>query len=196
VRGYRTLVLALLALGAALAAPGAAHAEDYAPPAVEAPAVVTAGAAIPFSGSGFMPGSNVDINVEYTGSNSTASNRGAAKGGIVLAGLAVPDLFIKTVVADALGNFATTITLPHSGVAKILGSGIDMNGDPLTVSVTVTVAPSAAELAAARAAMLPVTGNSGDRLGMEVAAGSGAVLLGGAVIWLTVIWRRRRVHEV
>src|SRR4051812_7436874 len=98
VRGYRTMVLALVALGAALAAPGAAHAEDYAPPAVEAPAVVTAGAAVPFSGSGFMPESNVDISIEYTDSNSTAANRGDIKGGIVLAAVAVPDTFIKTVV--------------------------------------------------------------------------------------------------
>jgi hypothetical protein len=191
VRGYRILVLALTALGAAIAVPTAANA-DYAPPAVTVPPTAVAGTPVQFSGTGFKANSPVTISVTYSSSNSTAAYHVAEKGQVVLAGLHAPRAVVNTVTTDGAGSFATPVTLTQAGTATITGSGVDPTGAAKSVSATVVVAAAAA--AAGNGSQLAVTGQNGQLLGTQVAVGVGAVLLGAAMVWLTIVWRRRSVH--
>lgn len=210
-RGYRILVLGAVALCVGLMAPAAAHAEDetYPPPAVDAPPTAVAGAEVPFSGTGFMPFSEVAIDVTYSGSNSQAGLRGERTGQVVVVGFRVPRVFIKNVTTDADGAFATTIPVSQSGTVTITGSGVDPTGAPHTLSQTVVVsAPSGSgggtgtddntNNSASGGTdttdddpILAITGMSGRSLAMNVATGVAAILVGGAAIWLTAVWRRR-----
>jgi hypothetical protein len=148
---------------------------------------------VQFSGTGFKANSPVSISVTYGNSNSTAAYHVAEKGQVVLAGLPVPRAVVNTVTTDAAGSFATPVTLTQAGTATITGSGVDPTGAAKSVSTTVVVAAAAAP-AGNGGSQLAVTGQDGRLLGTQVAVGVGAVLLGGAMVWLTIVWRRRSVH--
>jgi hypothetical protein len=180
-------------LGAAVAVPSPASAQDYPPPAVSVPPKAVAGAPVAFTGTGFKANSSVTISVTYGSSNSPASYKVAEKGQLVLAGLRVPQAVVNTVTTDGAGAFATSVTLTQAGTATITGSGVDPAGVAKSVSATVVVAASGSSNSSSQ---LPVTGQDGGVLGKQVALGVGVVLLGAFLIGLTVVWRRRSVSHV
>ncbi|HEV7896636.1 MAG TPA: hypothetical protein VGP31_02160 [Planosporangium sp.] len=192
-RGYRILVMALAMLGAAVAVPSAASAQDYPPPPGTVPAKAVAGEAVPFAGTGFKANSSVTISVTYGSSNSTASYQVAEKGQVALAGLPAPRAVVNTVTTDANGAFATTVKLTQAGKATITGAGVDPSGAARTVTATVVVTAAGSGNSSAQ---LPVTGQDGQTLGKQVALGVGTVLLGAFMIGLTVVWRRRSASRV
>ncbi|QXG74586.1 fibronectin type III domain-containing protein [Modestobacter sp. L9-4] len=118
---------------------------------------VVAGEQVTISGKDFLPGSVVDL-VVY----STPVKLGTA-----------------TVLAD--GTFSATVTLPKdlaNGTHHLVASGVDVNGDPRTLIVEVTVSGGTAVLAFTGFSALPYAG-----------AGALALLAGGGLL---VVSRRRQ----
>ncbi|GII21201.1 hypothetical protein [Planosporangium mesophilum] len=182
--------MALAVVGAALAVPSAANAQDYPPPAGTVPAKAVAGEAVPFVGEGFKSNSEVTISVTYSSTNSTASYQAADKGQVVLAGLPAPRAVVNTVTADANGTFRTSVKLTQTGKATLTGAGVDPSGNAHSVTAVVVVVAAAGS----GNSSLPVTGQDGQALSKQVALGAGVVLLGAFMIGLTVVWRRRSVN--
>jgi hypothetical protein len=118
---------------------------------------VVAGEQVTISGKDFLPGSVVDL-VVY----STPVKLGTA-----------------TVLAD--GTFSATVTLPKdlaNGTHHLVASGVDVNGNPRTLVVEVTVSGGTAVLAYTGFSALPYAG-----------AGALALLAGGGLL---VVSRRRQ----
>jgi hypothetical protein len=118
---------------------------------------VVAGEQVTISGKDFLPGSVVDL-VVY----STPVKLGTA-----------------TVLAD--GTFSATVTLPKdlaNGTHHLVASGVDVNGNPRTLIVEVTVSGGTAVLAYTGFSALPYAG-----------AGALALLAGGGLL---VVSRRRQ----
>lgn len=186
-RAHRFLIL-LATTGAALLAPAAAVAAPSVyppgPPAVTVSAsTVVVGNTVILNGTNFGANDNVSIDVTYTGGS--VGMPAAHNGQLVTASLMVPKAVVGHVTADANGAFQTRVQLDRVGTAVITATG-----SPSGVSASVTVRVLAS------GATLPRTGTDGGVLAREIGTGIGAVLLGVAAIWLTVIWRRRNRRVV
>jgi LPXTG-motif cell wall-anchored protein len=120
---------------------------------------VSPGASITFSGGGFASGSKITISV--------------TPGPVVLG----------STTADADGNFSVVVTLPtniSTGAHRLEATGVDLDGNPLTVSLEFTVVAAGATAAVTPSGSLPYTGSDAGRIAL---VGAAAVLVGGAGVW-------------
>ena len=152
------IAAALLFVGA-----GAAHAQDYPPRGnslTASASVVAAGTPVTLTAQVFLPGTNVVFRIfsdPVTLGTATANSNGVA-----------------TLTATIPSNF--------SGQHTITASGSGANGQPLTVSTTITVTQGHAPL--------PRTGSSHTKPYTEI--GIGALAVGGLL--LLGAKRRRSAH--
>jgi LPXTG-motif cell wall-anchored protein len=124
---------------------GAAQANtaDYPAPPVSSTVTdgnVGIGATILFQGSGFAPGSRIG----YLVSNEARGGAGASFGaGGASAAVSGPIIFAEvqedSTTADADGNFSVPVTFNETGTYTLTATGVDVNGDPVTVEQTVVV---------------------------------------------------------
>ncbi len=91
----------------------------------------------------------------------------------------VPRAFVKSVRADANGNFTTTLVFDQAGVVRITATG-DPSG--VSLSLLLTILPAGAAL--------PITGDGGGILGM-ILIGAAVVAAGAVLVFVT---RRRRAR--
>jgi hypothetical protein len=118
---------------------------------------VTAGRQVTLSGSGYLPGSSVDLYVYST------------------------PVKLGTTTADAHGAFSATVALPENlaaGTHHLVAAGVDQGGSPRYLVLAVTVAGERAAitagLASTGAAPLPLLGGAA----VLLLAGTTLVLLG------------------
>lgn len=184
--------LTTLAIAGSLTFMGASAAQantaDYPAPPVSSTVTdgnVGIGATILFQGSGFAPGSRIGILV----SNEARGGAGASFGaGGAAAAVSGPIIFAEvqedSVTADADGNFSAPVTFNETGTYTLTATGVDVNGDPVTVEQTVVVEGNVDGAAggigggAEDAANEEAVAN-GDRLA-DTGLDSSALLLGGA----------------
>ncbi|WP_432826452.1 hypothetical protein [Dactylosporangium sp. CA-092794] len=147
------------------ARPAAAEPYPAVPPQITtSTGAVSGGGAVHFTGTGFIPGEEIEITVAY----------GEAQSRV-----------LKTVNADANGDFSTDVTLTEPGTATVAAFGkLSLVRAVATVTVLTPVA------AVLPAGDLPTTGDSWHRLAWEVGGGAAALGAGSALLWLTA--RRRR----
>jgi hypothetical protein len=170
VRAYRILLL-LLASGAALLTAAPAMAEPYpaSPPITTVnQGTVSAGRGVVFSGSGYGAGEAITITVVYANGETATIN----------------------VVADANGNFSTTVQLTQAGTATLTATG-QTTHVVSSANVQVVAGPPPP----GDGGGLPVTGAPRSRLVGQLVTGASAVLLGTGLLWVTMMWRRRGVKR-
>ena len=122
-------------------------------PAVN-PNPVAPGGQVTINGGGFDPGSTVTITLECPG---------------------VDPVVLDTVAADGSGNIKVPETIPSNtplGDCKVVLTGVDPKGAPLTVVLSVTIANTTGSL--------PRTGSD---IGQYVGLGVALIALGGAAVW-------------
>jgi hypothetical protein len=190
-RTWRSLpVLAAVALTLGVPA-AAAHAAPYPAPPTQvrvSDGTVSTGEGVVFSATGgFIRGETIRITVKYTGSASRPMAAADATGRstrLVLVGLPERAAAAMTTRANSRGGFSVTVNLSVAGTATLTATGLRSGR---SVSRTVTVLGG-------DGGPLAVTGDSGLRLALPVAAGAIALFLGGILVWLTADRRRRRVQ--
>lgn len=189
----RTIVL-LAVVGAALATPVPASAQEYpAPPTnvTVSSATVVPGEPVVFSATGgFISGESIEIDITYINGNNAARQGSAEKdtdgsgaGRVVMAVFPVRRA-AAMITANAQGGFSTTIELTRAGTVVLTATGLQSG---TTVSRTVTVVADSSDAGGD----LPVTGSSGLRLALQVGAGATALFLGVLLVWLASDRRRR-----
>ena len=100
-------------------------------------ATVAPGATVTFSGSDFIPGEAIRVDVDY--SNTPVVVPGAGVNGVIILAELV-NSFITT--ADAQGGFSTPVTLGEAGTYTLTATGLQSGK---VVTATVEVDPSFAE---------------------------------------------------
>ncbi|NMR28140.1 LPXTG cell wall anchor domain-containing protein [Crystallibacter degradans] len=124
---------------------GAAQARDAAYPQPPVSATVTEGrvgigATILFQGTGFAPGSRIGILVSNEARNGASASFGPGGASAAVSG---PIIFAEvqedSTTADAEGAFSVPVTFNETGTYTLTASGVDVNGDPVTVEATVVV---------------------------------------------------------
>jgi hypothetical protein len=119
------------------------------------PTTVAPGGTVEFKGGGFKPGSSVQIELVCGSQN---------------------PVVVGTVTASSNGNFDANVTIPSDtppGSCQLQAVGVDGNGDPLTVVLSIVVTSTSG-------GTLPVTGsNTGEYLGLAIAL----IALGSAAVW-------------
>lgn len=169
----RLLIGAALGVIASFGLPAAAAiAAPAYPPSVGGLTVsastVTAGGSVSVAGSGFEPGSSVNVTVRVSG-------------------VGIVDNF--SVVADMNGSIATAVRLTVAGETTIVVTGVDVNGAPRILTTVVEAASAGGSSGSASGgASLPNTGAS---IRIPLVLG-GALLLGGCGAILSTRRRRRR----
>lgn len=204
----------LLALPAAAAAPADPYGPTPAPPGTLTTNTnnVGVGGAVIISGNGFGPGATITINVTVVnGFRGIQRDSAPAMGSLLAAGTtqtaaAVQGFAAQTVTADANGAFTTSVTLTQAGTNIITASGLDRNGNPLTLSATVFVtggsgvggdgsgtgSGSGSGSGGGSASGVGGLPNTGADLKLPVILGGALVLLGGG----TLVAGRRRKQRV
>jgi hypothetical protein len=124
---------------------------------------VAPGGTITFSGGGFAATSDVTITIFPAGQ------------------------VLGTAVTDDSGNFSVEVVVPADtplGTNRLEASGVDPEGNPLTVSQTITVSTGEGEevlgTSVTPSGSLPYTGSD---VGRIVGVGLAALAVGGAAIW-------------
>ena len=184
-RAYRVLV-PLLAAAAAVFVPAVASAEPYPavpPPATVSAATTTEGEAVTFGGTGFIVGEEIEVSVEYSSTTTGMRSSGETSGGSVVL-VSLPMDVVTTATADSNGSFSAAVKLTEPGTAVITATGVTSR---LKLTATVTVADDGVPNKG-----LPTTGRSGRTTAIQVGAGAVTILLGAALVWLTIARRRRR----
>lgn len=123
--------------------PAEVHAAPYPvepPPSSVSDGVVPPGGAVTFSGSGFLPFEKISINIDYSGSDSSAAFRWSIGGGFTPARAQLLRRARLTVTADAHGAFSITLRLTQIGNAVLTATGVT-SGRTVTANVKV-LAPS------------------------------------------------------
>ena len=153
---------------------------------------VDPGGSITFNGGGFKSNSSIDIVLVSTAGGQAA---GLAPSGpsTLQAQAAAPasGLSLGTIQSDDSGNFSTLVTIPSTvepGSYSLEARGVDPDGNPLTVSLAITVAAAGdtagdtAATAVTPSGELPFTGSSAGRWAILGVAlfGLGAVAVWGA----------------
>jgi hypothetical protein len=185
--------LLLAAVGLSLLAAQPASAEPYpapAPPATVSDGTVSDDGAVTFSGTGFIPGETINIDVTYHSSSAaglpgtTGRSSEFVNVGFVTAALPVPEAVVATTTANGSGSFSVRVQLTQVGVAALTAIGV-ISGHTVSASVRV--------LARGRSdgSGLAVTGDSGSRLAYQIGGALVAILLGTALIWFGARRRRR-----
>ena len=198
-----TAVVGLALFGVASAASAAPPPYPPAPASGSvSPGTITAGGTVTFSGTGFQPGSAVQISVSGNGSAtitpaSFAAPQASNEADVVQAdyvttsGSSVQFQFAATssatVTAKADGSFAAKITLSTPGTYTLTATGVAADGVTARV-VTATVRVVAAAGSSTVSDGLPRTGASGTAA--QVWAGLGLLGLGVGMVALTVARRR------
>lgn len=194
----KTLTALAIAGSLAFMGAGAAQAADANYPAPPVSATVTdgnvgIGATILFQGSGFAPGSRIGIlvsRIATAGPNASGVSIGAGGLSAGVTGVIAPAQSTQemSTTADGDGNFSHPVTFNEAGTYTLTATGVDENGDPISVSQEVVVgaaaggaengvgggAPDAGASAEDEAAV--ANGDSLANTGLE----SGALLWGGA----------------
>ena len=156
-------------------------------------ATVVPGGSIEFSGGGFKSNSSIDIFlVPADQGGGQAAGTLESDGGstdimlISSQAQASPALALGSVETDGSGNFSTVVTIPESvapGPYLLEARGVDPDGNPLTVSLSISVvAAGSASPVTPSSGSLPYTGSSAGRwvtLGLAL-LGLGAVAVWGA----------------
>ncbi len=145
--------VSILAIAGSIAFLGAGAAQAYiAPPApgTVSDSSIAAGETVVFSGTGFTPGEQINITVDFTAGDPAAAGAGAGRVGAVRTGVIVLNQIIGTytTTAAADGSFAFPVTLEEEGTYTLTARGVDSGN---TVVSVVTVAEAA-----------PVAGGTGD----------------------------------
>lgn len=163
----RKLLPLALTLAAALAVAAPAGAQSYPPAGNTATAsdtTVQPGQPVTFTAKTFQPGTEVTFTL-----------------------FSAP-VVLGTAIADSNGVATLTTTIPEStspGTHTVEASGVGANGQPLTVSFTITVLGAAAD-----AATIPATGSSSTVPMTQLAVG--ILALGGLLVLLA---NRRRAAQ-
>lgn len=190
-----TVLFAPVALVVLLTAqPAAAEPYPAVPPDVAvSESVVEDDGSVIFTGDGFLPGENVNVDLTYTSSNAAgvpgqdsrqdSRQDRPAREMTVTAYFPVPEAFLRTVVASSDGTFATPVTLTRLGTAVLTALGLTSGA---TASATVRVVTG-------DGSGLAATGNDGRRLALEVGGGLLTITLGGLLVWFAAHRRRQRV---
>jgi len=190
-RTWRSLpVLAAVALTLGVPA-AAAYAAPYPAPPTQvrvSDGTVNVGEGVVFSATGgFIKGETIRITVSYRGSASrpmAAADTTGQRVQLVLVGLPERAAAALTTKANSRGGFSVVVNLTVAGTAKLTATGL-RSGRSVSKFVTVLGGDGGP---------LAVTGDSGLRLALPVAAGAIALFLGGILVWLTADRRRRRVR--
>ena len=200
-RFHRIVALFAATAAAVLVMPGIAHAEPYpaGPPASSvSDGVVSDGGTVVFSGKGFDPYEDIRISVSYGSSDSAAADRTGA-GGFYPAAMELARRVTLSTTATAAGTFSISVPLSRVGTATLRATGLS-SGVTVAESVKVLAEDSSEEPDdsddsndagdADDTAALPRTGPGGTPMLIALVAGTGAVLLGTALL-LLVRGRRR-----
>jgi len=160
--GLFGLLLAAAPVAAAHAAPGDYPPDDDVSISLSA-SVVTVGGSVTVSGSGFQPGSTVDV-------TSTQTAQGFAPAGVsgFVGARPVERLAAVAVTASASGTFSTTITFSEVGTFVVTAAGTSAAGTAASASTTVQVVAAGG-----------VGGGGDDGSGGGSGDGSGASGVGG-----------------
>ena len=126
---------------------GAAQAAEYPAPPVSATVTdgnVGIGATILFQGSGFAPGSRIGIlvsRIATAGPNAAGVSIGAGGLSAGVTGVITPAQATQemSTTADGDGNFSAPVTFDEAGTYTLTATGVDPNGDPISVSQEVVV---------------------------------------------------------
>ncbi|GAA3295680.1 MULTISPECIES: hypothetical protein [Dactylosporangium] len=137
---------------------------------------VESGGAVTMSGRA-DPGSTVTVTVSYGGA---ASSNSRARGFAAHAAAA----HTYTTTADSAGNWSISIPLTQTGTAVLTASGT-------FGTITRTVSVAASSNTSTSDNNLAVTGIADGNLPLMALTGSGAVMLGGILVYGATRWRRR-----
>jgi LPXTG-motif cell wall-anchored protein len=194
----KSLAAIALAGSIALSASAPAMAVDYPAPApgTVSGSIVTPGATITFSGTGFKPGETIRITIVITAPKPQGAAAPGAGAAVMAVGgslsLAPTDV---TAAADANGAFAVPVTLTEAGTYQLTAVGAQ-SGHTVTATV---VAAAPAALANTGGAALANTGGVGlANTGVDSSlilwglVGAGALVAGTASV---VVVRRRAKNE-
>jgi LPXTG-motif cell wall-anchored protein len=194
----KSLAAIALAGTIALSASAPAMAVDYPAPApgTVSGSIVTPGATITFSGTGFKPGETIRITIVITAPKPQGAAAPGAGAAVMAVGsslsLAPTDV---TAVADANGAFAVPVTLTEAGTYQLTAVGAQ-SGHTVTATV---VAAAPAALANTGGAALANTGGVGlANTGVDSSlilwglVGAGALVAGTTSV---VVARRRAKNE-
>ncbi|MEH1124627.1 hypothetical protein [Micromonospora sp. CPCC 206061] len=177
-----TLISLVAASSVSLLPATAATAQPTYPPTAPTLTVsagaVTVGDAVTIQGSNF--GSNDQISIDVSYQDTTGARFGSgSSGAIVPVALPLPIGVVKTVRADADGNFQTSVVLTRVGRAVITATG-----SPSGVSASATVRVYA------KGEALPTTGDDGGIV-TRLQIGAGAVAAGVVLVFGAMLLRRR-----
>jgi len=180
----RRLLIMLAAVGGfLLTTPLAANAEPGYP--IEPPAssvssgTVPTGEPVVFSGKGFLANEPISIDISF----------GAVGAALHTTGLA--HAASRTVTASASGTFSIPITLDQSGKVTLTATGT-ISGVVVNQEVTVVVAEPAGS-GGGSGETLPTTGQPAGHWLAPIGLGSGAILLGGLLVFAA---KRSRGREL
>lgn len=178
---------AVISLAAAATfAPIAAHAYPSGDEVTISNTTIVAGGDVTFSVEQFTFGPGTTVNIILSGENASAGSLGVVKAAYEVATLG-------TVAATADGAVApVAVTLPAdaSGSYVISATGVDADGNPISVSsAAITIAAAGGT---GGSGSLPATGmDAGSLLGLWVGGGA-LVLAGGAVVVGAAVQRQRK----
>lgn len=149
----KTLTALAIAGSLAFMGAGAAQAADANYPAPPVSATVTdgnvgIGATILFQGSGFAPGSRIGIlvsRIATAGPNASGVSIGAGGLSAGVTGVIAPAQTTQEMftTADGDGNFSHPVTFDEAGTYTLTATGVDADGNPISVSQEVVVGAAA-----------------------------------------------------
>lgn len=148
--------------------------------------IVNNGGVVIIGGGGFLPGETINITITYNAPSGLRSNRALAAAAAAESG--------GTAVADAQGNFSSSVNLTQPGVATITATGAT-SGRSVSTSVTVlgggdssptgtTTAGSTAVVTYSTETVAPVAGGDGNGGGLASTGASiaGPLAVGGSAL--------------
>lgn len=201
---HKSVSILAIAGSIAFLGAGAAQAGEY--PAPPAPGTVSdssivAGDTVVFSGTGFTPGEQINITVDFTEGDPAAAGAGAGRVGAVRTGVIVLNQIIGTysTTAAADGSFAFPVTLEEEGTYTLTARGVESGKTVVSVVTVAEAAPVAGGTSGGTTGTTPGAtkgglANTGVDSAMLLwgAAGIGALGLGAGSI---VVARRRTGAE-
>ena len=143
----KTLTALAIAGSLTFVGAGAAQAATYPAPPVSATVTdgnVGIGATILFQGTGFAPGSRIGIlvsRIATAGPNAAGVSIGAGGLSAGVTGVITPAQATQEMAtnADADGNFSHPVTFNEAGTYTLTATGVDADGEPISVSQQVVV---------------------------------------------------------
>ena len=142
--------VSILAIAGSLAflGAGAAQAGEYPAPVVPgtvSDSSVVAGETVIFSGTGFIPGEEIVVTVDFTAGDPAAAGGGAGRAAAVRTGVIVLNQIIGTyeTTAAADGSFAIPLELNEEGTYTLTARGVESGFEVVSVVTVDAAAPVA-----------------------------------------------------